>query len=231
MPRSPIVWQSGPWTALAKPAGLTVFPLHAEPAADCLLHRLTAARPEVGALVWPAGFDGGLAHRLDRATSGMVLAASTPDALTKLRGWFSAKRLDKTYHFVTARGVPWETHTVRFRLAHDRRKKSRMTFERGRETPHRGRWLDAETTFRRLGRCGPGLWRWEARMRTGVTHQIRVHAAAAGLALAGDTLYGGGTLDLDRPTGARFLLHHRGLKGPGLAPSPQPVPDWWPLLE
>lgn len=230
MPASPIIWQSDPWLALSKPAGLTVFPLHVDPEADCLLRRLRADRPGLDEVEWPDGFAGGLAHRLDRATSGMVLAAADAPALAQLRGWFSAKALTKTYQLVTARDVPWDTHAVTVRLAHDRRRKHRMTYERGRDTAHRGRWFDAETRFRRIGPCGHGLWRWEARMRTGVMHQIRVHAAAAGLALAGDTLYGGGSLDLDRPPGARFLLHHVGLRGPALDPPPIPVPDWWPPL-
>lgn len=228
MPPSPLVWRSPRWRALAKPAGLPVFPPHADPSGDCLLRRLLAVAPEAGAAAWPAGFSGGIAHRLDVSTSGQVLAAATPQDLSVLRAAFSAKALRKRYRFVTARDVPWSTHTVSHRLAHDRRKKRRMTFERGRDTPHRGKWMEAETDLQRVGPLAGGLWLWEARMRTGVMHQIRVHAAAAGLALVGDRLYGGGPPLPGLPPGVAFLLHHVGLTGPGLDPPAQPVPDWWP---
>jgi hypothetical protein len=66
-------------------------------------------------------------------------------------------------------------------------------------------------------------------MSTGVTHQIRVHAAFAGLALAGDRLYGGGGSEPDWPV--PFLLHHLGLRGPDVEDAPMsPVPEFWPTL-
>ena len=63
-------------------------------------------------------------------------------------------------------------------------------------------------------------------MQTGVMHQIRAHAGFAGLALAGDRLYGGGQPPADFPV--PFALHHVGLVGPGLAPPPVDPPRWWP---
>ena len=59
-------------------------------------------------------------------------------------------------------------------------------------------------------------------MRTGVTHQIRVHAAFIGIPLEGDGLYG-------RKTGSApfHRLHHVGLAGPnGVATDPVPLPSW-----
>lgn len=65
-------------------------------------------------------------------------------------------------------------------------------------------------------------------------HQVRVHAAVAGLALAGDRLYGGGPPTpwalAHAPQAPPFHLHHLGLSGPDLAPRPLPVPGWWPAL-
>ena len=65
-------------------------------------------------------------------------------------------------------------------------------------------------------------------MRSGVMHQVRLHAASVGLALAGDRLYGGGDWTCPRPEGALFALHHLGLVGPGLDPGTVPLPQWWP---
>ncbi|RME23251.1 MAG: hypothetical protein D6798_13915 [Deltaproteobacteria bacterium] len=219
---------------LAKPPGIPVFPPHGDPRGDCLLARLLATCPPQQAPAWPEGFAGGIAHRLDVATSGLVLAATSPDSLAWLRGLFADKLLEKRYLFLTRRQVPWDRHVVELPLAHDRRRKARMVARRGQRTPHRGRWLDARTELRRVGRVGE-LWLWEARMRTGVMHQVRLHAAMAGLALAGDRLYGGGeptapARALARARGlpaAPFHLHHVGLSGPGLVTPVLAPPPWW----
>ena len=221
--RAEIVWESGRCLAVAKPSGIPVFPPHAEPDGDCVLQRLLVARPEQSG-EWPSGFSGGIAHRLDIPTSGQLLVAKTAADLAWLRGLFAARRLTKTYELLTAKDPAWNSHTITAALAHDRRKKSRMVVQRGRNTPHRGRWLPAETSFTRQERSG-SLWRWEAVMQTGVMHQIRAHAGFAGLALAGDRLYGGGAMPAGFPV--PFALHHVGLVGPDLAPAPVPMPDWW----
>ena len=209
------------WLAVAKPAGLPCFPPHGDAAGDCVLARLLLARPAQGAQRWPAHFEGGIAHRLDVPTSGMLIAARTPADLDWLRSLFSGGELRKRYLFATAKDVPWDTHTVVTPLAHDKRRKGRMIAQRGADTPHRGKWYPAHTEFRRMGdRMGP-FSLWEATIVTGVMHQIRVHAASVGLALAGDRRYGGGA-PLD--PGVPFLLHHLGLSGPGLTPPVFPVP-------
>lgn len=227
----PVVQRGDGWFVLDKPSGLPCFPPHAAPQGDCLLARLVAAHPAQDRDDWPRGFAGGIAHRLDVHTSGMVLAATSPQALGWLRALFTERRLDKRYHFLSRRQVPWSEHRVDRPLAHDRRRKARMVIQRGRNTPHRGRWLPAATTLRRVGAVGEyGLW--EARMASGVMHQVRVHAAFAGLALAGDRLYGGGEPTpwalAFRPEEPPFHLHHVGLSGPGLAPFPLDRPGWWP---
>ena len=111
-------------------------------------------------------------------------------------------------------------------IAHDRRKKRRMVVQRGPDTPHRGKWYPARTTFRKLGIVGPDRTAWEAVIHTGVMHQVRVHAAFVGIALAGDPIYGGGAPLGENPA-APFRLHHVGLQGPGISPAEAPVPGEW----
>ena len=65
-------------TTAYKPAGVTVFPPHADPAGDCVLHRLLQADPWRNEPVWPEGFAGGIAHRLDTWTSGALWIADDP---------------------------------------------------------------------------------------------------------------------------------------------------------
>lgn len=204
---------------LYKPAGLPVFPPHADASAPSLLAWFIAAFPAQNQ-PFPAGFEGGIANRLDNPTSGVVLAARDESALRAARAAFAAGALRKTYRFYTRRAVPWREHHVFTPIAHHPDRKDRMVVRRGESTPHRGKWYPADTFFRHLE--GPF---WEAVITTGVTHQIRVHAASVGLALAGDRLYGGGEALPGAPV--PFALHHVGFDGLSpLAPRCAP-PDWW----
>ena len=233
-----VVWEGERCFALSKPAGLPVFPPHADPEGDCVLRRLGRVRPEQLEANWPFGFAGGIAHRLDVSTSGQLLVARSPEELVWLRELFARKWLRKRYRLCTLRTVPWTETTVEARISHDRRRKGRMVVERGKSTPHRGKWYPARTDFSYLGALVPvrdpaqqvltgGLW--AAEMRTGVMHQVRIHAAFAGIALAGDGRYGGGEAPWPHQAGVHFLLHHLGLEAPGLEPAPVPLPTWWPV--
>jgi len=207
---------------LHKPAGLTVFPPHRDAAGDCLLARLLDEEPARAALDWPEGFAGGIAHRLDTSTSGAVVVADDPTELEWLRSLFTAHRLVKTYRLLAARSVPWDHNRCTRAIAHARRRRGRMVVQRGRATAHRGRWYPAETSFQRLGGD-----LFQARMSTGVMHQIRVHAAFLGIPLVGDRVYGGGDPPPHAPEGVVFFLHHVGLRGPeGFQSAPVPLPAW-----
>lgn len=167
---------------------------------------------------WPPGFEAGIAHRLDVPTSGALWLADTPAELSHMRSHFASGALTKVYRFRAARDVPWNEHRVDYPIAHDKRRKRRMVVQRGKTTPHRGKWYPAHTEFRRLKHD-----LWQATITTGVMHQIRVHAAFVGIPLAGDRLYGGGpALDSTVP----FRLHHMGLRGPDGGTDPVPTPEW-----
>lgn len=212
-------------TTLSKPAGLTVFPPHDDPAGDCLLKRWLTEQPARGDIAWPPGYQGGIAHRLDNGTSGAILVADTLEELACLRRWFAEHRLTKTYLLLTDAPAPaWKQAFCRLPLAHHLRKKSRMVAQRSPTSPHRGRWYPAITRFRWIG---GGLV--EAVMQSGITHQIRVHASEMGVALTDDPLYHPGRSPGADPsaTPPGFKLHHVGLIGPGqLASDPVPLPDW-----
>ena len=186
-----------------------------------MLRRLLSEEPARAALDFPEGFAGGIAHRLDISTSGALLVADSPEELLHIREAFASGTLEKTYLLWARRKAPWTSHQCSVPLAHDRRRKARMTPKRGQNTPHRGKWLEAETHFEHLeGRL------YRARMRTGVMHQIRVHAAFVGIPLEGYSMYGGGQPPEARPTGVPFLLHHMGLEGPGVRTEPVALPTW-----
>jgi len=207
-------------TTFEKPAGIPVFPLHSDPGAPCCAHQIAARWPHRSSAAWPQGFDLGIAHRLDIPTSGGLLLADTPDELSWIRAQFREGTLRKVYRFEAARSVPWTAHAVGAPIAHDRRHKGRMVVQRGRSTPHRGAWLAARTELRHLSGD-----LWQAIITTGVTHQIRVHAAFVGLPLRGDRRYGGGPTPANFK--ADFRLHHVGLTGPrDLRTTPVATPEW-----
>ncbi len=209
-------------TTVDKPAGISVFPLHAEPDGDCVLLRLLMAEPERTDLEWPSGFEGGIAHRLDISTSGALWVADTPAELADMRARFTSKQLVKTYRIRVARSPVWDVNETDRAIAHDRRRKGRMVVQRGENTPHRGRWYPAKTGFRRVKGA-----LFEVTMHTGVMHQIRVHAAFLGIALLGDRRYGGGPTPEHAPEGVQFYLHHIGLvDAKGWGTDPVPLPDW-----
>lgn len=201
-----------------KPSGVPCFPPHGDPDGDCVLAQIREVHPEQFAHDWPDGFEGGIAHRLDTHTSGALVVARDPASLTELRRRFADHSFEKTYLFLAGREVPWDDNTCDRPLAHDKARSQRMVVQRGPNTPHRGRWYEAETRFERVdGRL------WRATIRTGVMHQIRAHAAFVGIPLAGDRVYGGGDA---ADGGGGFRLHHVGLRGAGLQTAPVPRPAW-----
>ena len=214
---------------LHKPSGLPVFDLH-NGEGSSLKEQLLESRPEQAvpndAECWPQGFAAGIVHRLDGWTSGLVIAARSLAALQQARDLFANRQLVKHYLFLSDRSVAWNEHSIEHALAHDRRKRSKMIWQRGKSTPHRGRWYEASTRLSRLGEHAPGLVLWRATMSSGVMHQIRVHAASAGLPLLGDQLYGGS----EDPCGqGRFYLHHERVEGwPSSALPQRNVPELWP---
>lgn len=185
-----------------KPAGVPVFPPHADPDGDCVLRRLLAAFPEQGAPGFPEGFAGGIAHRLDTLTSGFLVVARTPDALARLRAaWPSLRKL---YHLRSSADVDFDDRVVDAPIGNHARRTERVVVQRWARERHRGRWLPAWTHFRRVQGS-----LWSAEIRTGVRHQVRAHAAFVGLPLDGDVLYGG------RPD-TTPVLRHVAIEGEGL---------------
>ncbi len=124
----------------------------------------------------------GLVHRLDTGTSGLLLAARHAAAHARLRATFAEKRVEKAYLAVVVGHVAAAT-VVTTTLARHPRSRRRMVATGGEHG-----W-PARTEVTPLASDGTlsvvGL-----RMRTGVTHQLRVHLASIGHAVLGDASYG-----------------------------------------
>ena len=182
-----------------KPAGMPSHPLkpgEGGTAANALVGRF----PEL-ASVGPAAREGGLVHRLDTDTSGLLLAARTEAAHAMLRAQFAARTVEKGYLALVA-GEIHAGGEIALPLLHDPRDASRMVAASDPDYAAEHGARPALTTFAPVERRG-GLTLLEVQIATGVMHQIRAHLAFIGHPLAGDALYGGPLL----PGLPRHFLH------------------------
>jgi tRNA pseudouridine65 synthase len=210
--------------AIDKPAGLLVHPsaldAHAERTA------LQMLRNQLGERLWPL-------HRLDKATSGVLLFARNAEAARRWGMAFEAGEVRKAY-VALVRGWPGERGQIDYPLARDP------------ELPSAGQArLDAVTRFERLA-----LFDWpfsvdgrhpssryalvQVEPLTGRRHQIRRHFKHIAHPLVGDTTHGKGAhnravakwLGIDR-----LWLHAEWVELPGLPRISAPCgPEWSPLL-
>jgi len=124
----------------------------------------------------------GLAHRLDRDTSGCLVLGRHRKALRRLGALFAAGRVEKTYWAVVQGQPAADAGRIDAPLA-------KLNAVKGWKMLVSPEGQPASTEWRVLGR-GPGLAWIECRPLTGRTHQIRVHLAELGCPILGDPLYG-----------------------------------------
>lgn len=143
-----------------------------------------------------------LVHRLDRDTSGCLLIARKRSALKSAHALFRENKVNKTYLAVVKGRWPAGLTVVNAPL----RKNTLLSGERMVVTAADGK--PSRTRFKLLRHIGPYSL-VEASPETGRTHQIRVHALAAGFPLCGDSKYGDETENrVLREKGYRFLFLH-----------------------
>jgi 23S rRNA pseudouridine1911/1915/1917 synthase len=133
---------------------------------------------------------GGIVHRLDKDTSGLMVVAKTLPAMTALARAIAAREVRREYLALVHGELPAEPFSIDSPVGRDPVSRVRMAVLPG------GR--SARTDVRRLA-CAGGISAVECRLHTGRTHQIRVHLSSRGHPLLADTLYGGApALGLER---------------------------------
>lgn len=140
----------------------------------------------------------GIVHRLDRDTSGVLIAAKDTETKGMLQKQFQTRKAHKTY-LAVVRGIPKEPHAT-LDLPIERNPKAPSTHRvgvNGKSAITRYEVLASNKTFS-VVRLKP---------ETGRTHQIRVHMAYIGTPIVGDKLYGGGKGPIDR-----LCLHAQALE-------------------
>jgi 23S rRNA pseudouridine1911/1915/1917 synthase len=177
-----------------KPAGMAPHPL-ARGEGGTVADGLFARFPEVETAA-PDEREGGLVHRLDPGTSGLLAAARTSAAWRALRAAFTADKVARGYVALVHGALAAEA-LLEGAIAHDPGDARRMVVGEGRGQPRA-----ASTEVRPVAQ-GECVTLVIARTRGGRRHQVRVHLAEAGHPLVGDPLYGG----TEAPERAGHMLH------------------------
>jgi 23S rRNA pseudouridine1911/1915/1917 synthase len=182
-----VIYEDESLAVIDKPSGMVVHPAPGHPAgtlADGLKQRGTTWSLLGGAE------RAGIVHRLDRDTSGLLVVAKTEAAHRSLARQLSDRSLGRTYWALVHGGFREETGTIDAPIARHPRDRRRMAIVEG------GR--EAVTDFAVVERLG-GATVLELSLRTGRTHQIRVHLASIGHPIVGDSVYGRPDPALGRP--------------------------------
>jgi tRNA pseudouridine32 synthase / 23S rRNA pseudouridine746 synthase len=183
-----LLYRDGLMLVIDKPAG---FAVHKGPKGG------ESLEDYFGALRFGLPRAPALAHRLDRDTSGCLVLGRHRKALAELGRLFKAGKVGKTY-WAVVEGGPAEDE-------------GRIDLPLGRKDATRGWWMKhdpqgqpATTTWKVMGRAGPLAW-LALEPLTGRTHQLRVHCAAKGWPIVGDSIYG----TAPRAGGPPLHLHSR----------------------
>jgi len=176
-----ILHQDADLVVVDKAAGMVVHPAPGHPSGTLVNALLFHCKDlaGIGGVLRP-----GIVHRLDRGTSGVMVAAKNDAAHTKLAEQFHEHTIERVY-WTFVRALPGsEVGVVDQRIGRHRRDRKRMTIR-----THSGR--EARTNWRVVERYpASGISRLEIRPETGRTHQIRVHLSSRGMPVAGDPVYG-----------------------------------------
>jgi 23S rRNA pseudouridine955/2504/2580 synthase len=203
----PVLYEDDQLIAIDKPAGVAVH--GGSGVSFGVIEQLRRARPQARFLE--------LVHRLDKQTSGVLLLAKKRSALTALQDQFRERRTDKTYATLVSGAWPASRKVIDVPLHKyldddgERRVRAVQSHEQA------GR---RSITLVKIVRCYEGYTLLDVTIKTGRTHQIRVHLAHVGSPIVGDDKYGDFALNRDLARGvglgaglrfSRMFLHARRL--------------------
>jgi pseudouridine synthase, RluA family len=187
-----VLYEDADLIVIDKPAGMAVHPAPGSETGtlvNALLHHCGPSLSGIGGVARP-----GIVHRLDKDTSGVMVAAKSDRAHQGLSALFASHDIERSYIALVRGTLSPEKGRIESRLgrsAHDR-KKMAVLRTGGREaiTDYR-----VQATYGHPPRAGaaPLASRVLCTLHTGRTHQIRVHMASRGAPILGDPVYGSGS--------------------------------------
>ncbi|HSW75358.1 MAG TPA: RluA family pseudouridine synthase [Candidatus Saccharimonadales bacterium] len=182
----PVIYEDDDCIVISKPAGVLT---HAQGALSAEPSVATFLRDKLQDL---SGTRGGIVHRLDRATSGVIMCAKNQTALSFLQKQFSQRKVKKTYMAIVRGHLKLKEAVIDMPI--ERNPKAPATFRVG------ANGKQAITHYKVVQETAHYSL-IELKPLTGRTHQLRVHLAEQGHPVVGDPLYGAGTF------GDRLFLH------------------------
>ena len=215
-----VVYEDADVIVINKPVGLVVHPAPGHPdgtLVNALLYHCGDSLSGINGQLRP-----GIVHRIDRDTSGLIIAAKNDKAHVALADQLQDHSLARVYEAVVHGNIREDEGTVDAPIGRHPIDRKKMAIDRkdGRR---------AVTHWTVLGRYN-GYTHIQCRLETGRTHQIRVHMASIGHPLVGDPVYGGNRKSLPGLVGQ--ALHARKLRF--IHPATQsplevecPLPDWF----
>ena len=201
MPELDVIFVDDHLVILNKPSGLLSVPGRGKDKQDCLIARAQSQWPEALTV-----------HRLDMATSGLMVIARGPETQRKLSHAFEIREVSKSYEAIVS-GVlqaqvtdsadsaeRWQDIQMPLLIDWPNRPKSKVDWEHGKPS---------HTQWRVMGSALENATRVELKPITGRTHQLRLHMMAIGHAILGDALYAPPEVQAQS---SRLLLHARILR-------------------
>ena len=175
-----VVYEDEDVIVVNKPVGMVVHPAPGHPdgtLVNALLYHCGDSLSGINGVLRP-----GIVHRIDRDTSGLIIAAKNDKAHLALAAHLQDHTLARVYEAVAVGNLKEDSGTVDAPIGRHPVDRKRMAVDRKNGRP-------AVTHWSVLARY-PGYTRVECRLETGRTHQIRVHMASIGHPLLGDVVYG-----------------------------------------